>query len=243
MELNEPASAGVTMREISERELCHEKLGASFESALSVYDTQRRIKVLVDDFLSDESVAGKHVLEIGAGLGFFSERLKSRGARVLATDIGPGLLDRVRQRVGCETDVADALALESQFGRNRFDVVLSSECIEHTPSPEEALRQMARVLKPGGFLSVSTPNIVWYPVVAAATRLQLRPFDGLENFSSFGMIRRVLASEGVAVVREYGLHLFPFQLGMHRFSEWCDDHLQWLRRVMINVCVLGRKTL
>ena len=230
------------MREISEQELCHERLGESFEAALSLYDTRRRVAVLIDDFFPDDLLVGKRVLEVGAGLGYFSEHLTRRGARVLATDIGSGLLERVRERAGCDIAVADALELESQFGRDHFDIVLSSECIEHTPSPEQALRQMARVLKPGGYLSVSTPNVVWHPIVTAATKLKLRPFDGLENFSSFKLIRRALASEGVTVVREYGLHLFPFQLGMHGFSQWCDRHLQLLRCIMINLCVLGRKS-
>ena len=39
------------MRAVSERELCHERLGNEFESALSEYDTQRRLEVLIDEYL------------------------------------------------------------------------------------------------------------------------------------------------------------------------------------------------
>ena len=46
--------------------------------------------------------------------------------------------------------------------------------IEHTPAPYEAVKQMSGVLKPGGLLSISTPNIVWQPVVQTATRMKLR---------------------------------------------------------------------
>ena len=38
-----------------------------------------------------------------------------------------------------------------------------------------------------------------------------------------------------------GLHLFPFQFGMHGLSRWCDAHLQTFRLAMINICVLARK--
>jgi 2-polyprenyl-3-methyl-5-hydroxy-6-metoxy-1,4-benzoquinol methylase len=229
------------MRTPTTKEYAHERLGEAFESALSTYDTRRRVEVLVDEFLADDMVTGKTALDVGCGLGFFSERLVHRGATVTACDIGPTLVEQTRQRARCEAVVADALALRDQFGPDRFDLVVSSECIEHTPHPADAIRQMVSVLKPGGFLALSTPNVLWYPVVRAATILRLRPFDGHENFSTWRGIRRVLASEGCAIVREHGLHLFPFHFKLHRLSTWCDRHLQPLRGMMINICVLAQK--
>jgi 2-polyprenyl-3-methyl-5-hydroxy-6-metoxy-1,4-benzoquinol methylase len=229
------------MRAITQEELCHDRLGDEFERALSTYDTRRRVETLIDEFLTDDMVAGKETLDVGCGLGYFSKRLAERGAKLIACDIGPNLVQRTRDLVGCRAEVADALELVQQFGPDRFDLVVSSECIEHTPSPQRALEQMAAVLKPGGYLAVSTPNIVWSPVVKLATALRLRPFDGHERFSSWSGIRRVLRSSGIEIVREAGLHLFPFQFPLHRLSTWCDRRLQPLRPLMINVCVLGRK--
>ena len=229
------------MRTPTQQEYCHELLGDKFAQALSSYDTERRLKVLTGEFLSEDMVKGKAALDVGCGLGFFSEALQKRGAHVTACDIGPTLLERTRQRVGCACELVDALQLAEHFGSNRFDLVVSSECIEHTPSPAAALRQFAEVLKPGGYLAVSTPNVLWQPVVKLATLARLRPFDGLENFSSWGAIRKTLAQSRVEIVREYGLHLFPFQLGLHRISRWCDEDLQMARHLMINICVLGRK--
>lgn len=229
------------MRAVSEREFCHERLGDRFASAVSGYDTQRRLEVLVDAFLPADDVAGESVLDVGCGLGHFSERLAARGADVTACDLGEDLVRRTVERAGCRGVPADCLMLVDAFGRESFDVVISSECIEHTPDPREALRQMAGVLKPGGLLAVSTPNRLWQPVVRAASALKLRPFDGLENFSTWTEIRSTLSDCGIAVLRETGLHLFPFQLGMHRLSRWCDAHLQFARGCMINICMLGRK--
>jgi 2-polyprenyl-3-methyl-5-hydroxy-6-metoxy-1,4-benzoquinol methylase len=229
------------MRQLSEKELIYERLGEAFGAALSEYDTARRVEVLIEDFLGDMDLKGTSVLDVGCGWGFFSRALRARGADVLACDIGDELLERVRRTVGCECVRADALALVDQFGVERFDVVLSSECIEHTPSPERALQQMARVLKPGGRLAVSTPNMVWYPVVKLSTTVKVRPFDGLENFSTFGSIRRSLQAEGLRVVKERGLHLIPFQLRCFRMSRWCDEYLQAVRFLMINLCVLAEK--
>ena len=135
------------MRRPTEGELVHERLGDRFAEALSDYDTKRRVDILVDEMLSESMVREKQALDVGCGLGFFSERLSLRGAEVLATDIGPGLVEKTRRRVGCEARVADALALVETFGRERFDLVVSSECIEHTPEPQRALCEMIDVLK------------------------------------------------------------------------------------------------
>jgi 2-polyprenyl-6-hydroxyphenyl methylase/3-demethylubiquinone-9 3-methyltransferase len=229
------------MRQPTEQELVHERLGDRNREALSEYDTGRRVTTLIDEFLTDEMLAGRSVLDVGCGYGYFSERLVKRAARVTASDIGPTLVESTSRRLGCAGKVADALCLEETFGPASFDGVVSSECIEHTPDPRRALQQMAAVLKPGGWLAVSTPNRVWFPPVWLATRLRVRPYTGHENFSSFGSIRRTLQGAGMGVVREKGLHLWPFQLPAHGASRWADDHLQFARGLMINVCVLARK--
>jgi 2-polyprenyl-3-methyl-5-hydroxy-6-metoxy-1,4-benzoquinol methylase len=229
------------MRQITTKELIHDRLGDKFAQAISDYDTSRRLSVLIHEFLPHGLIAGKSVLDVGTGLGFFAEELQRNGANVTAIDIGSGLVDRVRQRVGCKCLILDALELSAHFGTAVFDVVLSSECIEHTPSPEQALREMCRVLKPGGYLSVSTPNRVWYPIVKAATLLRLRPYNGLENFSTFQSIRNILESEDMSILREKGLHLLPFQLPLRPLSRWCDENAQALRSCMINLCVFAQK--
>ena len=206
-----------------------------------MYDTDRRVHVLIDEFLPDSAVVGKTALDVGCGLGFFSRRLVERGACVTACDIGPTLVERTRRLAGCDGVVADALDLEQRFGPASFDLVVPSECIEHTPDPVRALSQMLAVLRPGGYLAVSTPNVVWSPVVRLATRLRFRPFDGFEHFSSWAAIRAAIADGNATVLEERGLHLFPFQLPLHKLSRWCDRRLQPLRGVMINICVLGRK--
>jgi 2-polyprenyl-3-methyl-5-hydroxy-6-metoxy-1,4-benzoquinol methylase len=228
-------------RALERHELVHEAMGDAFADALSLYDTHRRVQVLVDEFLPDAILAGKKVLDVGCGLGFFSRRLVERGALVTACDIGTGLVERTQRYAGCDGVVADALDLRGQFGAESFDVVVSSECIEHTPDPARAIAEMLSVLRCGGYLSLSTPNIVWNPIVRLASAVRLRPFDGFENFSSWSAIRQRIAAGGGTIVQERGLHLFPFQLPLHTLSGWCDERLQSLRSVMINICVLAQK--
>jgi len=229
------------MRKIAEEELVYDRLGTLFDKALSAYDTQRRVETLVDDFLGQEDLSDRLALDVGCGLGFFSRRLAERGAIVTACDLGASLVERTVRTVGCRGFQADCLELTRHFPENHFDLVVSSECIEHTPDPSEAVRQMVLVLKPGGLLALSTPNLLWLPVVKLATWLRLRPFDGLENFSTWRSLRATLRRQGVNIVREKGLHIIPFQLRLHQLSRWCDTHCQSLQGVMINLCILGRR--
>lgn len=229
------------MRSVHSKEYSHNLLGDDLMKGASDYDVRRRVEILVDEFLPNHVIREKRVLDVGCGVGIFSARLKEKGGFVTACDIGPSLVESTRRSVQCDARVADALQLIETFGEKQFDIVFSSECIEHTPDPAEALRQMAGVLKPGGWLSISTPNILWQPVVNMATRLKLRPYDGYENFSSWNGMRRTLHESNVTVEREYGLHLIPFQLKLDKFSNWCDGHMQWARTFMINICVLGTK--
>lgn len=222
-------------------EYCHERLSSSFDKLISEYDTKRRIEVLVGEFLRNDMISGKEILEVGCGLGYFSEVLCSRGGIVTACDISPSLVQRTRERVGCSCLLADALNLEACFGSRRFDVVVSSECIEHTQYPEKALIQMIRILKPGGYLSMSTPNILWQPLVRAASALRVRPYDGFENFSSWSRLRTLLRSNAMTIVNERGIHLYPFQLGGFGVLRWSDRRLQFLKKIMINICICAQK--
>lgn len=56
----------------------------------------------------------------------------------------------------CNFQVMDTQNLE--FGEQEFDIVISSELIEHIPEPDKVIRQVYRVLKKGGLFILTTPN-------------------------------------------------------------------------------------
>jgi 2-polyprenyl-3-methyl-5-hydroxy-6-metoxy-1,4-benzoquinol methylase len=227
-------------REISDKELVHEKLGDEFEKALSQYDTARRVEVLIGEFL-DADLSGKRVLDVGCGLGFFSKALVDKGAEVVAFDLGAQLVERTKELCGCEGVVGDVFELDTYFEKDHFDLIVSSECIEHTPDPNLAIQKMASVLRPGGYVSLSTPNTVWWPVVKLATVVKFRPFDGLENFSSWRSLKKAIRDSNMQVMEMKGLHLFPFHFGFHDLSRWMDGNLQILNGLMMNLCILAQK--
>src|SRR5690606_15539537 len=112
---------------------------------------------------------------------------------------------------------------------------------EHTPAPAVAVRSMTEVVESGGWISLSTPNLVWQPVVRTASFLRLRRFDGYENFSTFRSLTRELEAGGFEVEESRGLHPWPFQLPLHGLARLVEERCQIAKAGMINLCVFARK--
>lgn len=106
-----------------------------------------------------EFVEGKKVLDVGCGTGIFSYFLASKGKDVIGIDMLPEhitIANRMYKLPNLQFKVMDAANLN--FPDNSFDCVLFLETIEHVDNPVEILKDIYRVLKPGGCLVVSTPN-------------------------------------------------------------------------------------
>jgi ubiquinone/menaquinone biosynthesis C-methylase UbiE len=91
------------------------------------------------------SLAGRRVLDVGAGPGHYAALAQARGARLaVALDLSPAMLARAT----APRLVADAIALP--FAARSFDVVVAALVLSHTSRPDHVLRELARVLAPGG---------------------------------------------------------------------------------------------
>lgn len=98
------------------------------------------------------------VLDIGCGVGFGGSLLEAEDRDVFALDYDLGAA-----RMASDRQDASLLALCSDGAKlalasGRFDWVCSSHIIEHFHAPEDHIREMARVLRPGGAAFVLTPN-------------------------------------------------------------------------------------
>jgi ubiquinone/menaquinone biosynthesis C-methylase UbiE len=217
-----------------------DNIGELFDAYMNEYDVERRLYLVFPVLLKDVEIKGKQALEVGSGTGRFSQRIIEVGGQLTIVDIGKNLVEAVCSKLGCQGIVADACNLPIED--NRFDVVISSECIEHTLDPLKAIREMCRVCKPGGTVCLTTPNKLWYPALWLSQVLKIRKFAGMENWIFPGKARTVMQNCGFEHLQIRGCHLWPFQL---RFTQSLlrrlDSRSRWLYPVMINFGIVGQK--
>jgi 2-polyprenyl-3-methyl-5-hydroxy-6-metoxy-1,4-benzoquinol methylase/uncharacterized protein YbaR (Trm112 family) len=110
----------------------------------------------LDPFLTRDAT----LLDIGCGVGMYGDEFAPDVDRYLGVDLSRPSLRIARSCLSKFTNVA--LARTSAFAvplpDNSVDLVICSEVIEHVPSPHQLLAEAYRVLRPGGHLSLSTPN-------------------------------------------------------------------------------------
>jgi ubiquinone/menaquinone biosynthesis C-methylase UbiE len=102
-----------------------------------------------------ELAQGKRVLEAGCGTGLVMSRLAEVASSVHGFDLSPGMVRRARAR---GLSVALGSVTQVPFRDASFDLVCSFKVLAHVPSITDALRELARVTKPGGMLALEFYN-------------------------------------------------------------------------------------
>ena len=219
-------------------ELFFDSIADDFLERMNQFDQQARVDWF-ERALSTQSVADSTMVDVGAGLGHFSSVGKRHAAAVVPVDIAPRLVGRLRDQFPA---ALVASATDLPFVTGSVDFVVSSECIEHTRDPRRAVREMVRVLRPGGVLFLTTPNLLWRWSVGLAELLRIRRFEGIENWLSRPALRRTILESGGEIVATSGLHILPFQLTpLLPLIRLINERGQWLKPLMINQCWIARK--
>ena len=105
-------------------------------------------------------IEGKNVLDVGCASGVISRLIAERCSDVHAIDVIEESIKIAKEfnNVEGKTRYEVRDLLKNPFPENSFDCVTFLETIEHVENPAIYLREFYRILKPGGFLVLSTPN-------------------------------------------------------------------------------------
>jgi 2-polyprenyl-6-hydroxyphenyl methylase/3-demethylubiquinone-9 3-methyltransferase len=111
-------------------------------------------------FVADRvKLAGTRVIDVGCGGGLLAETLARAGAKVTGIDLAPGMIEVARLHAaeqGLDIDYRGSSAEE--IGDGGFDVVTCMEMLEHVPEPARMTATLARLVRPGGAVFISTIN-------------------------------------------------------------------------------------
>jgi len=137
--------------------------GETFNSGYAImYDQRRRatLKALVD-----LTPAGAQVLDLAAAGGNFSIAAARLGYDVIWNDLREDMIDYVKAKVpeGVNLSyVADNILNLSEEYHERFQTVMALEVVEHVAYPDQFIAKIAKTVKSGGHIIMTTPNGAYF---------------------------------------------------------------------------------
>jgi len=157
------------------------------------------------------------ILDGGCGNARDLIQLALHGCKCIGIDLSPNMIEEAKKELATrniqrvELEVGDLTNL--RFCDETFDKVFASEVLEHVPDYRKAVSEMARVLKPGGTLVVTTPNrhslygFDRYIICQRILRLKHRhPSD---EWKTFKELASALENNGFEIVRSAGVCYVP----------------------------------
>ena len=178
------------------------RLGAWFEG----YRRRHQRRLAVDLWLVERRIErGARLLECGAIPPLLTAALEKLGFRVQGVDIAPARFGTAIAELGLDVRRCDLEREPLPFEDGAFDGVLFNEIFEHLRvDPIESMRQVRRVLRPGGLLLLSTPNLrslrgarnlFLHHQAAAASGDVFSQYQKLETLGHMGHVREYTARE------------------------------------------------
>jgi len=160
----------------------------------------RRLEVVDLDLLGVK--AGGRVLDVGCGAGRLMLRMGRRGCLATGIDVIRADLGEARRRldeVWPQIELVEGDGGRLPFVDASFDFVTCTETLEHVADAGLALREMARVLRPGGRLAVSVPDTLTELVAYQLSELYRIDPWGHKRIYTRGRIVRAVEAAGLRV--------------------------------------------
>ena len=146
----------------------------------------------------------------GNGSAFFAK--KTQNCHFTGLAVSPLFQSLAQKTFDAGNVFGDTAVFESlplTFEDSYFDAILCYETIEHMPCPEDFVEELARVIKPGGLLILTTPNILWEPIHLLAPILGLHHSEGPHRMLSRRRLRSIFAKNSFLINKEKTFVLVP----------------------------------
>ncbi len=230
---------------MTSKDFAYDRISNEWERFISHFDTNRRVEVIVDDFLGESAIKEKKCLDAGCGLGYFTEAIaKYNPSELTVCDLSPNLVQKVTQKIPTAKGyTADILNLSNDLNNEMYDVVVCSDVIEHTPDPRLAIKKLTEVIVPEGLLSISVPNRKWRWLLSLAMATGLRKhYEGYENYVSPADFKNWIQESGLKLIRCEGIHTIPFKLFPKKLLRKVDKKLRNSNyNYSLNLAILAEK--
>jgi len=174
---------------------------------------------------------GSHVLDVGCGSGYYMAELRRKGFEVSGVDGSAAMLAHARAN-NPDADIRQARVHELPYSDASFDSIICIEVLRYLPDPLPCIREMARVLKPGGLCLVTAiprMNLNGYWLVNRVDAVL--PLPGLKHlkqfFTSSRQLRRQFTTAGFHDVAICGLYFGPTNWVARLTPKLLPAFLRW----------------
>lgn len=164
------------------RSLWNANAPAWIELARAGFDVYRDLVNTPAFFALLPPVDGLSCLDLGCGEGHNTQMLADRGARVVALDVAETFLEAATARHGPDLRFVLADGAQLPFREGGFDAVTAFMSLMDVADPERTLVEVARVLRPGGFVQFS----ILHPVATTPVRRWLPDDSGTPEALAIG---------------------------------------------------------
>ncbi len=179
-------------------------------------------KIQVFSLLKDSSGI---VLDLGCGTGNYTVELFKRSFKVIGCDVSKEML-RIAKNKLPEVVLIRANAYKLPFKKDSFDIVLSITMFEFIKNPEEILKEVYRILKPGGKFILGTMNqrSLWF-IFKKLKSLFVETAYRYANFYTPGRLKKLCLRSGFRDVQTRGVIYFPSFFPFLDLAKMIDEKL------------------